>query len=73
VVAAPAPAPTPETDAATALWAEIDGCRSLDDIETLLGRLYMPGGALAGASRALKSAALTRIAAKRDELAATAS
>lgn len=69
VVAAPAPAPTPETDAATALWAEIDGCRSLDDIETLLGRLYMPGGALAGASRALKSAALTRIAAKRDELA----
>jgi len=69
VAAAPALTSVPDDNTAAALWAEIDGCRSLDDIDTLLGRLYMPGGALAGASRALKSAALGRIAAKRDELA----
>lgn len=63
--ATPPPADDPVI---TALWAEIDACQTADQIDDLLGRLYLPGGALANASRPVKSAALTRIQAKRDTL-----
>jgi hypothetical protein len=78
VVAAPAPGPAPipeaaiveaEHGAALVLWHAIDECQSVDALDDLLGRMYMPGGGLMGASRALRSAALVRIAAKRDALA----
>jgi hypothetical protein len=78
--ATPEPAPAVETPAASVpppgsslletLKAEAEACRTILDLDALLGRMYAPGGRLATASRADKKTVLQIISARRDALQA---